>query len=49
MTEGFLPDGVVVEGIVVDTSLVVGFTVVVVGFGVVGDEPMFETYNNIDK
>ena len=49
MRAGLLPDGVVVEGIVVVTSLVVVFAVVVVVFGVVGDEPMFETYNNINK
>ena len=49
MRAGLLPDGVVVEDIVVVTSLVVVFAVVVVVFGVVGDEPMFETYNNINK
>ena len=39
----FLPDDVVVEGIVVVTSLAVVFAVVVIVFDVVGDEPMFET------
>ena len=38
-----------VEGIVVVTSLAVVFAVVVVVFDVVGDEPMFETDNNIHK
>ena len=47
--EWFLPDGVVVGGIVVVTSLVVVFAVAVVVFTVVGDEPMFQTDTNIYK
>ena len=45
----YLPDGVVVEGIVVVTSFTVVFAVVVVGFAVVGDEPTFETGNIVYK
>ena len=47
MRKVFLPDGVVVWGIVVVTSLVVVFAVAVVVFAVVGDEPMFDTENCI--
>ena len=49
MRAGLLPDGVVVEDIVVVTSLVVVFAVVVVVFAVVGDEPMFETDDIVQK